>query len=201
MPGFTMGQTVGVDINPQNHLFSTPAPTRRIARRRHRRDALGVHATGKFVKEWGTVQLRGVVCALGARTSMTTSGRWTKGRGCLMHNPQAVLVAQQFGRTPEAIDYLESAVEKQGRGYETRSVVRNGTSRSCSAFIRKVRSAPSTGRPTSSPGTHDNLFCDGYGNSRREDCARRSLAEAGGHLGHRFQPVQHRPQRGCRCER
>ena len=36
------------------------------------------------------------------------------------YSPQAVPL-EQFGRTPEAIDYLEQMVEKQGRGYEGRA--------------------------------------------------------------------------------
>ena len=82
------------------------------------------------------------------------------------YSPEAVPLAQ-FGRTPEAVDYLEQMVEKQGRGYEGQ-VRRLENPVDTQHLLHPDGSVGTFNRPTDvSWDSHDNLFVtDGYGNSR-----------------------------------
>jgi hypothetical protein len=64
VPGETMGQTVGVDVNSQNHLFvySRTHP-QGIARGGTAAMLWEFDQNGAFVKEWGAAQLRRFFCA------------------------------------------------------------------------------------------------------------------------------------------
>ena len=93
-----------------------------------------------------------------------------EGSGMIIkYNPQGVPM-EQFGRTPEAIDYLEANVEKAGRGYEGEARAQEQPVNPAS-LVRRVHPVGGIGtfnRPTDVAwDSHDNVFVtDGYGNSR-----------------------------------
>src|SRR6185369_5707002 len=119
VPGYTMGETVGVDINSQNHVFvySRTNP-QGIARGGTAAMLWEFDQNGKFVKEWGPHNYAASF-AHSVRVDVHDNV-WQVDEGSSMvvkYSSEAVPLAQ-FGRTPEAVDYLEQMVEKQGRGYE-----------------------------------------------------------------------------------
>src|SRR5215472_570480 len=108
VPGETMGQTVGVDVNSQNHLFvySRTHP-QGIARGGAAAMLWEFDQNGKFVKEWGPHNYAASF-AHSVRVD-THDNVWQvdEGSGMIVrYNPKG---QQDFwlGRTPEAIDYLE----------------------------------------------------------------------------------------------
>jgi hypothetical protein len=168
VPGETMGQPVGVDINTQGHVFvySRTHP-QGIARGGTAAMLWEFDQNGTFVKEWGPHNYAASFAHSVRVDRHDNVWQVDEGSGMLVkYNPQAIPVAQ-FGRTPEAIDYLEASVEKQGRGYESEA-------RRLERPIDMVKRLHPDGtvgtfnRPTDvSWDSHDNLFVtDGYGNSR-----------------------------------
>src|SRR3954463_13739897 len=120
VPGETMGQTVGVDVNSQNHLFvySRTHP-QGIARGGSAAMLWEFDQNGKFVKEWGPHNYAASFAHSVRVDAHDNVWQIDEGSGMIVkYSPQAVPL-EQFGRTPEAIDYLESMVEKQGRGFES----------------------------------------------------------------------------------
>src|SRR5580704_7161918 len=118
VPGFTMGETVGVDTNSANHIFvySRTNP-QGIARGGTAAMLWEFDPSGKFVKEWGPHNYAASF-AHSVRVDKNDNV-WMEDEGSGMiikFNPQAVPVAQ-FGRTPEAIDYLEEFLEHGGTGF------------------------------------------------------------------------------------
>src|SRR6516162_10145781 len=119
VPGFTMGQTVGVDVNSQNHIFvySRTNP-QGIARGGIAAMLWEFDQNGAFVKEWGPHNYAASFAHSVRVDRQDNVWQVDEGSGMIVkYNPQSVPL-EQFGRTPEAIDYLEASVEKQGRGYE-----------------------------------------------------------------------------------
>src|ERR1041385_5547963 len=119
VPGYTMGETVGVDVNAQNHVFvySRTNP-QGIARGGTAAMLWEFDQNGTFVKEWAPHNYAASF-AHSVRVDKHDNV-WQIDEGSSMvvkYSPEAIPLAQ-FGRTPEAIDYLEQMVEKQGRGYE-----------------------------------------------------------------------------------
>jgi len=168
VPGFTMGQTVGVDVNSQNHIFvySRTNP-QGIARGGIAAMLWEFDAAGKFVKEWGPHNYAASFAHSVRVDRHDNVWQVDEGSGMLVkYNPQAVPVAQ-FGRTPEAIDYLESAVEKQGRGYEN-EVRREERGEPMVKRLHPDGTVGTFNRPTDVAwDSHENVFVtDGYGNSR-----------------------------------
>jgi DNA-binding beta-propeller fold protein YncE len=168
VPGFTMGETVGVDINSQNHIFvySRTNP-QGIARGGTAAMLWEFDADGTFVKEWGPHNYAASF-AHSVRVDRHDNV-WQVDEGSSMvvkYSPQAIPLAQ-FGRTPEAIDYLESAVEKQGRGYES-EVRRTERGDDMQHRLHPDGGIGTFNRPTDVAwDSHDNVFVtDGYGNSR-----------------------------------
>ncbi|MFN7982659.1 MAG: hypothetical protein U0Q11_12435 [Vicinamibacterales bacterium] len=168
VPGETMGQPVGVDINSQNHIFvySRTHP-QGIARGGTAAMLWEFDQAGKFVKEWGPHNYAASFAHSVRVDKHDNVWQVDEGSGMLVkYSPQAVPIAQ-FGRTLEAIDYLEANVEKAGRGYE-------GEARRQEAgenLIKRLHPDGTVGifnRPTDVAwDSHDNLFVtDGYGNSR-----------------------------------
>jgi len=168
VPGFTMGQTVGVDVNSQNHLFvySRTNPSG-IARGGSAAMLWEFDQAGKFVKEWGPHNYAASFAHSVRVDKHDNVWQVDEGSGMVVkYNPQAVPI-EQFGRTPEAIDYLEASVEKQGRGYE-------GEARKLEQHEDMVKRLHPDGgvgtfnRPTDVAwDSHENVFVtDGYGNSR-----------------------------------
>ncbi len=168
VPGETMGQTVGVDVNSQNHLFvySRTHP-QGIARGGTAAMLWEFDQNGKFVKEWGPHNYAASF-AHSVRVDRHDNV-WQIDEGSSMvvkYSPEAIPLAQ-FGRTPEAIDYLEQMVEKQGRGYEGQAR-RLENPVDMQHVLHPDGTVGTFNRPTDvSWDSHDNLFVtDGYGNSR-----------------------------------
>ena len=168
VPGYTMGETVGVDINSQNHVFvySRTNP-QGIARGGTAAMLWEFDQNGKFVKEWGPHNYAASFAHSVRVDKHDNVWQVDEGSGMIVkYSPQAVPL-EQFGRTPEAIDYLESVVEKMGRGYESQA-------RRLENPIEMVKVLHPDGgigtfnRPTDVAwDSHDNVFVtDGYGNSR-----------------------------------
>lgn len=168
VPGETMGQPVGVDVNSQNHVFvySRTHP-QGVARGGMAAMLWEFDESGKFVREWGPHNYAASFAHSVRVDKHDNVWQVDEGSGMVVkYSPQAIPLAQ-FGRTPEAIDYLESMLEKQGRGYE-------GPARQLERPVdMQHRLHPDGGvgtfnRPTDvSWDSHDNVFVtDGYGNSR-----------------------------------
>jgi DNA-binding beta-propeller fold protein YncE len=168
VPGYTMGETVGVDVNSQNHIFvySRTNP-QGIARGGTAAMLWEFDQDGKFVKEWGPHNYAASFAHSVRVDRHDNVWQVDEGSGMIIkYSPQAAPL-EQFGRTPEAIDYLESMLEKQGRGFE-------GEARRLERPVdMQHRLHPDGGvgtfnRPTDVAwDSHDNVFVtDGYGNSR-----------------------------------
>jgi hypothetical protein len=168
VPGMTMGETVGVDINSQNHIFvySRTNP-QGIARGGTAAMLWEFDQNGKFVKEWGPHNYAASFAHSVRVDKNDNVWQVDEGSGMIVkYSPEAVPL-EQFGRTPEAIDYLEASVEKQGRGYE-------GTARREEHPLEMVKRLHPDGgvgtfnRPTDVAwDSAGNVFVtDGYGNSR-----------------------------------
>ena len=168
VPGFTMGETVGVDINSQNHIFvySRTNP-QGIARGGTAAMLWEFDQNGRFVKEWGPHNYAASFAHSVRVDRHDNVWQVDEGSGMVVkYSPQAVAI-EQFGRTPEAIDWLEQMIEKMGRGYE-------GQARQLESPVdMQHRLHPDGGvgtfnRPTDVAwDSHDNVFVtDGYGNSR-----------------------------------
>ena len=168
VPGYTMGETVGVDVNSQGHVFvySRTNP-QGIARGGTAAMLWEFDQNGTFVKEWGPHNYAASFAHSVRVDKHDNVWQVDEGSGMLVkYNPQAVPVAQ-FGRTPEAIDYLERMVEKEGRGYEGAArQLENPTP--MQTRLHPVGGVGTFNRPTDVAwDSHDNVFVtDGYGNSR-----------------------------------
>ena len=168
VPGMTMGETVGVDVNSQNHIFvySRTNP-QGIARGGTAAMLWEFDQNGKFVKEWGPHNYAASFAHSVRIDKNDNVWQVDEGSGMIVrYSPQAVPL-EQFGRTPEAIDYLEASVEKQGRGFE-------GEARREEHPVEMVKRLHPDGgvgtfnRPTDVAwDSAGNVFVtDGYGNSR-----------------------------------
>ena len=168
VPGMTMGETVGVDTNSQGHIFvySRTNP-QGIARGGTAAMLWEFDQNGKFVKEWGPHNYAASFAHSVRVDKNDNVWQVDEGSGMIVkYSPQAVPL-EQFGRTPEAIDYLEASVEKQGRGFE-------GEARREEHPVEMVKRLHPDGgvgtfnRPTDVGwDSAGNVFVtDGYGNSR-----------------------------------
>ena len=112
VPGYTMGETVGVDVNSQNHIFvySRTNP-QGVARGGTAAMLWEFDQDGKFVKEWGPHNYAASFAHSVRVDKRDNVWQVDEGSGMIVkYSPQAVPL-EQFGRTPEAIDYLESREE------------------------------------------------------------------------------------------
>ena len=155
VPGYTMGETVGVDVNSQNHIFvySRTNP-QGIARGGTRRDAVGVRPEREVRQGVGAAQLRRLVRALGPRRP---ARQRLAGRRRLRDDRQV----QSAGRAARAVrphaggdrlsrvDGREAGPRLRGRG----APARDGRSTCSTCCIPMAASARSTVRPTW-PGIH-----------------------------------------------
>ena len=168
VPGYTLGATVGVDVNSQTHIvvYSRTTP-QGIARGGTAAMLWEFDQNGTFVKEWGPHNYAASFAHSVRVDRHDNVWQVDEGSGMIVkYSPQAVPL-EQFGRTPEAIDYLERMLEKMGRGYE-------GGARQLEHPVEMQRLLHPEGgvgtfnRPTDIAwDSHDNVFVtDGYGNSR-----------------------------------
>jgi len=158
IPGQTMGETMGVDENSKHHLFVyTRTENQGIARGGKAAKLFEFDQNYKFVKEWGPNNY-GESFAHEVKVDKSDNV-WSvdEGSGMIVKwNPQGQHIFW-LGRTPEAIDYLESNLEilhyaHAAQAAPPKPVGRMGT------FDRE------TGIAWDKAG---NIFVsDGYGNSR-----------------------------------
>ena len=168
VPGYTMGETVGVDVNSQNHIFvySRTNP-QGIARGGTAAMLWEFDQDGKFVKEWGPHNYAASFAHSVRVDRHDNVWQVDEGSGMIVkYSPQAVPL-EQFGRTPEAIDYLESMLEKRGRGFESEER-RLERPVDMQHQLHPDGGIGTFNRPTDVAwDSHDNVFAtDGYGNSR-----------------------------------
>lgn len=161
IPDQTMGETVGVSENSQHHLFVyTRTNPQGISRGGTAAMLFEFDQNGKFVKQWGPHNY-----AASFAHSVRVDGYgnvWMvdEGSGMIIKfDPQGVPQAQ-FGRTPEAIDYLEEFLERGGTGFNN-----------VGGRVRDPHPKGTIGmfdRPTDVTwDSHDNVYVsDGYNNSR-----------------------------------
>src|SRR5580704_13146296 len=119
VPGYTMGETVGVDVNSQNHIFvySRTNP-QGVARGGTAAMLWEFDQDDGFVKEWAPHNYAAAFAHSVRVDRNDNVWQVDEGSGMIVkYSPQAVPL-EEFGRTPEAIDYLEEMLEKMGRGYE-----------------------------------------------------------------------------------
>ena len=168
VPDYTMGETVGVDVNSKNHIFvySRTNP-QGIARGGTAAMLWEFDPNGKFIKQWAPHNYAASFAHSVRIDRNDNVWQVDEGSGMIVkYNPSGVPI-EQFGRTPEAIDYLEQMIEKRGRGFE-------GDARQEGKPVDMVKKLHPDGgigtfnRPTDvACDSHDNIFVtDGYGNSR-----------------------------------
>src|SRR5579885_849631 len=124
IPGSTLGQTVGVAVNSRGHLFVySRTDPQGIARggQSARLFEWGPGPKYEFIKEWGPRNYA-ESCAHAVRVD-GEDNVWMVDEGSGMvvkFNPRGQAV-EWFGRTPEAIDYLQTHLEHFGFGYARRA--------------------------------------------------------------------------------
>jgi len=161
VPGHTIGQTIGVSTAPNGHLFvySRTNP-KGIARGGQAAMLWEFDENHKFVKEWGP---NNYAASFAHSVRVDREGNvWQvdEGSGMIVKYDAEAMPVFWLGRTPEAIDYLETNVEHTGNGYQ------------------RVKDNPIPVHPAGRIGEFDrptdvawdskgNIYIsDGYGNSR-----------------------------------
>ena len=160
-PDVTMGETVGVSTNSHGHVFV-------YSRTNPVGDARGATAAmlfefdqnNKFIKQWGPHNYAASFAHSVRVDKNDNVWMVDEGSGMIIKfDPEGVPKAQ-FGRTPEAIDYLEEFLERGGTGFNnTGGRVRDP---------HPVGTIGSFNRPTDVTwDSQGNVYVsDGYGNSR-----------------------------------
>jgi hypothetical protein len=155
IPGQTMGQTVGVSKNSKGHLFvySRTGPGG-VARGGTAAMLFEFDENNKFVKLWGPNNYAASFAHSVRVDKYDNVWMLDEGSGMLVKFDTNAMPQMQFGRTLEAIDYLEEFVE---RGEKIPEAQRHPVGR-VGIF----------NRPTDVTwDSQDNIYVsDGYGNSR-----------------------------------
>ena len=161
IPDQTMGETVGVSTNSKGHLFvySRTNP-QGISRGGTAAMLFEFDKNLKFVKQWGPHNYAASFAHSVRVDKDDNVWMLDEGSGMIIKfDPQGV-PQEQFGRTPEAIDYLEEFLEHGGTGFNNQA--------------GRVRDPHPKGiigtfnRPTDLTwDSQGNIYVsDGYGNSR-----------------------------------
>lgn len=161
IPGYTMGETMGVSTNPRGHLFvySRTNP-QGIARGGKAAMLWEFDGSYRFVKEWGPNNYAASF-AHSVRVDRHDNV-WIvdEGSGMVVKFEPDGQPVFWLGRTPEAIDYLETYLERDGA--RAARLEKNPPPLHPQGRIGEFN------RPTDVTwDSHDNIFVsDGYGNSR-----------------------------------
>lgn len=159
IPGYTMGQTVGVALNSKGQMFvySRTNPMG-IARGAQAAMLFEFDQNYKFVKEWGPHNYAESFAHAVRVDKQDNVWIVDEGSGMVVKFDPEGLPVEWLGRTPEAIDYLQTYVEHFGRGYANESTRELHPKGRVGAFDRPTDVAwDSVG----------NIYIsDGYGNSR-----------------------------------
>jgi hypothetical protein len=161
IPDQTMGETVGVSTNSKGHLFvySRTNP-QGISRGGTAAMLFEFDQNGKYLKQWGPHNYAASFAHSVRVDKHDNVWMVDEGSGMIiMFDPQGI-PQKQFGRAPEAIDYLEEFVERGGTGFNN-----------VGGRERDPHPKGTIGmfnRPTDVTwDSQDNVYVsDGYGNSR-----------------------------------
>lgn len=161
IPGNTLGQTVGVAVNSRGDLFVySRSDPQGIARGG---EAARLYEWGpgpgyRFLKEWGPHNYAESFAHAVRIDSRDNVWIVDEGSGMIVKFNTRGQAVEWFGRTPEAIDYLQTYMEHFGAGY-------SGLANRPEHPVGRVGEFD---RPTDVTwDSHGNLFVsDGYGNSR-----------------------------------
>lgn len=161
IPGETMGETVGVARNSKGHLFvySRTNP-QGISRGGTAAMLFEFDENLKFVKQWGPHNYAASFAHSVRVDKYDNVWMVDEGSGMIIKFDPEAVPQEQFGRTPEAIDYLEEFLEHGGKGYND-----------AAGRTRETHPAGAIGifsRPTDVTwDSKDNIYVsDGYDNSR-----------------------------------
>jgi DNA-binding beta-propeller fold protein YncE len=118
IPGYTMGQTVGVDVNSKGYMFvySRTNP-QGVARGGQAAMLFQFDPHYKFVKEWGPHNYAESFAHAVRVDKQDNIWIVDEGSGMIVKFDPEALPIEWLGRTPEAIDYLQTYLEHFGRGY------------------------------------------------------------------------------------
>jgi DNA-binding beta-propeller fold protein YncE len=168
VPGQTMGEAVGVDVDSKNNIYvySRTNP-QGIARGSMAAMLWEFSPSGKFMREIGPNDYAKSFAHSVRIDRSDNIWQVDEGSGMIVKYNQQGFPVEQFGRTPEAIDYLEQMLEKRGRGYEG-DARQEGKPQDMVKRVHPDGGIGTFNRPTDvNWDSHGNIFVtDGYGNSR-----------------------------------
>jgi hypothetical protein len=161
IPGNTLGQTVGVAVNSQGHLFVySRTDPQGIARggQAARLFEWGPAPDYKFIKEWGPGNYAESFAHAARVDAQDNVWIVDEGSGMVVKFDPNGLAVEWLGRTPEAIDYLQRYLQH----------FESGNAAQASRPEHPVGRVGEFDRPTDVTwDSHGNIFVsDGYGNSR-----------------------------------
>ena len=128
IPGQTMGETVGVARNSKGHLFVyTRTNPQGISRGGTAAMLFEFDENLKFVKQWGPNNYAASFAHSVRVDKYDNVWMVDEGSGMIIKFDPEGVPQEQFGRTPEAIDYLEEFLEHGGKGYNDAAATAQGS--------------------------------------------------------------------------